>query len=197
LKTPVSEEELETATLRNDDVSPLPLTTVKKIILVPPSVLAAISLEHLTDYDAIIKSACEALKEMVSKINDPNDRKGFLHFSFRLIQLLWLHSQLEKAQYHLKSKNGISKKYYSHSEETPIYGNGQGAGDSPSQWSQESALPCDLYENAVMGAQMSFRNGKIASKLPLTAFADDTNLLGNDDQHTMNINQEEVLAEDH
>jgi ribonuclease HI/enamine deaminase RidA (YjgF/YER057c/UK114 family) len=96
---------------------------------------------------------------------------------------------LEKAQYHLKSKNGISKKYYSHSEKTPIYGNGQGAGDSPSQWSQESALLFDLYENAVMGAQMSFRNGKIATKLPLTAFADDTNLLGNDDQHTMNTNQ--------
>jgi enamine deaminase RidA (YjgF/YER057c/UK114 family) len=89
----------------------------------------------------------------------------------------------------LKSKNGISNRFYSHSEQTPIYGNGQGAGDSPSQWSQESALLFDLYEEAVTGAQMSFRNGTVATKLALTAFADDTNLLGNDDHHTINISQ--------
>jgi hypothetical protein len=96
---------------------------------------------------------------------------------------------LEKACYHLKSKNGISDRFYSHSEQTPIYGNGQGAGDFLSQWSQESALLFDLYEEAVMEAQMSFRNGTVATRIPLMAFADDTNLLGNDDHHTMSINQ--------
>jgi hypothetical protein len=96
---------------------------------------------------------------------------------------------LEKACYHLKSKNGISDRFYLHSEQTPIYGNGQGAGDSPSQWSQESALLFDLYEEEVMGAQMSFRDGTAATRIPLTAFANDTNLLGNDDHHSMSINQ--------
>jgi enamine deaminase RidA (YjgF/YER057c/UK114 family) len=94
---------------------------------------------------------------------------------------------LEKARYHLKSKHGISSNFYSHSEKTPIYGNGQGAGDSPSQWSQESAMLFDLFEMAVKGAQMSFRNGRIAATIPLTAFADDTNLLGNDDRHEMSV----------
>jgi hypothetical protein len=94
---------------------------------------------------------------------------------------------LEKARYHLKSKHGISSNFYSHSEQTPIYGNGQGAGDSPSQWSQESSMLFDLYENSVKGAQMSFRNGRLATKIPLTAFADDTNLLGNEDHQAMSI----------
>jgi hypothetical protein len=58
---PVSEEELEK--LRSDGTSPLPLTTVKKVILLPPSVVAAISLEHPTDFDAIIRSACTSLEE--------------------------------------------------------------------------------------------------------------------------------------
>jgi ribonuclease HI len=87
----------------------------------------------------------------------------------------------------LKSKQGISSTFYSHTDKTPIYGNGQGAGDSPSQWSQESSILFDLYENSVQGAQMSFRNGKLATKIPLTAFADDTNLLGNDDHNNGSI----------
>jgi hypothetical protein len=45
---------------------------------------------------------------------------------------------LENARYHLKTQHGVSEEFYSHST-TPVYGNGQGAGDSPSQWSQESA----------------------------------------------------------
>jgi hypothetical protein len=96
---------------------------------------------------------------------------------------------LQKAKYHLKTKSGISSKFYSHSTATPIYGNGQGAGDSPSQWSQESAMLLDLYEESTVGAQISFRDGTLAATLPLAAFADDTNLFGNDDQRTLTTNQ--------
>jgi enamine deaminase RidA (YjgF/YER057c/UK114 family) len=96
---------------------------------------------------------------------------------------------LKSAKYHLKTKQGVSESFYSHSDNNPIYGNGQGAGDSPSQWSQESALLFDLYEESVMGAQLSFQNGMLAEKIPLAAFADDTNLLGNDDRRELNTEQ--------
>jgi hypothetical protein len=43
---------------------------------------------------------------------------------------------LLKAKYYLKTILGVSQEYYSHSEMTPVYGNGQSAGDSPSQWCQ-------------------------------------------------------------
>jgi hypothetical protein len=52
---------------------------------------------------------------------------------------------LEQAKYHLKTKHGTTSSSYSHSKETPIYGNGQGAGDSPSQWCQQSTILFDLY----------------------------------------------------
>jgi hypothetical protein len=52
---------------------------------------------------------------------------------------------LEKAKYHLKTKQGISTNYYNHSKETP------GAGDSPSQWCQQSAMLFDLYEKTQTG----------------------------------------------
>jgi hypothetical protein len=47
----------------------------------------------------------------------------------------------------------------------------------------------DLYEEKAAGAQMSFQNGDLATTLPLTAFADDTNLLGNDDRQILSVHQ--------
>jgi hypothetical protein len=88
---------------------------------------------------------------------------------------------LEKARYYLKTKHGISEGFYSHSSETPIYGNGQGAGDSPSQWCQQSAMLFDIYSLKIKGATMTSPTGRLTTKIALAAFADDTNLLGNQD----------------
>jgi hypothetical protein len=87
---------------------------------------------------------------------------------------------LLRAKYHLKTKQGISDLFYSN-EISPVYGNGQGAGDSPSQWSQESAMLFDIYESRMAGASMSLQTGETLVSLPMAAFADDTNLLGNND----------------
>jgi hypothetical protein len=81
---------------------------------------------------------------------------------------------LETAKYYLKTKQGILSNLYS---------NGQGAGDSPSQWSQESALLLDLYKQQAPTAKMTFRDGTHATKIPIAAFADDTYLFGNDNKH--------------
>jgi hypothetical protein len=54
-------------------------------------------------------------------------------------------STLKQAQYYPKTKSGISTMYYQHSNDTLVQGNGQGAGDSPSQWCQQSAMIFDLY----------------------------------------------------
>jgi uncharacterized protein YjbK len=99
---------------------------------------------------------------------------------------------LEKAKYHLKTKQGISTNYYNHSEETPVHGNGQGAGDSPSQWCQQSAMLFDLYEKTQTGNRLSDRTNDMSIEIPITAFADDTNLIGNDDTHELQI--EELIS---
>jgi hypothetical protein len=96
---------------------------------------------------------------------------------------------LEKAKYHLKTKQGISTNYYSHSKETPVHGNGQGTGDPPSQWCQQSAMLFDLYETTQSGTRLSDRTGNTSIVIPITAFADDTNLIGNDDKHELQIDE--------
>jgi hypothetical protein len=95
-----------------------------------------------------------------------------------------MHSEtLKKAKYYIKTQHGISSSFYSN-ETCPVYGNGQGAGDSPSQWCQQSALLFDLYKKEMPGAQMSHKHGNRKVNIPMAAFADDTNLLGNNDIHS-------------
>jgi hypothetical protein len=98
-------------------------------------------------------------------------------------------STLEKARYFLKTKHGISETYYSHSTKTPIFGNGQGAGDSPSQWCQQSSMLFDIYAGMNEGAIVQSPSRDRSTKIPLTAFADDTNLHGNDIEHTKSVDQ--------
>jgi hypothetical protein len=89
---------------------------------------------------------------------------------------------IKQARYFLRTQHGISDEYYSN-DITPVYGNGQGAGDSPSQWSQESALLFELYQDMMEGAQLCDRKGKNKTEVHLAAFADDTNLLGNNNNN--------------
>jgi hypothetical protein len=84
---------------------------------------------------------------------------------------------------------GNFQNFLPHSESTPVYGNGQGAGDSPSQWCQQSAMLFDIYTESQSGAQFSSRSGETALSLPLAAFADDTNLIGNDDERRLTVEQ--------
>jgi hypothetical protein len=96
---------------------------------------------------------------------------------------------LQTSRYHLKTKLGVSEESYSHSDNTPVYGNGQGAGDSPSQWCQQSAMLFNLYSNVNAGVTISDRWGNAQVKVTMAAFADDTNLLGNDDKRQLTIKQ--------
>jgi hypothetical protein len=55
---------------------------------------------------------------------------------------------LELAKYHLKTKQGISANFY-----------GQGAGDLPSQWCQQSVMLFDLNVNEHQGTCLSDQDG--------------------------------------
>jgi hypothetical protein len=96
---------------------------------------------------------------------------------------------LQNAKYHLKTKQGVSSSFYNNSEATPIHGNGQGAGDSPSQWCQQSAMLFDIYARHHQGAIMANPVNTLRISLPLTAFADDTNLLRNDVSQNRQIDE--------
>ncbi len=55
-------------------------------------------------------------------------------------------STLQKAKYHVKTELGLSDSYYAHSPEWPIYGTGQGSGNSPMIWCFLSSLLFDCYD---------------------------------------------------
>jgi hypothetical protein len=96
-------------------------------------------------------------------------------------------TNLERAQYYLKTRHGTSTSFYSNTEANPIHGNGQGAGDSPSQWCQQSTLLFDLYDAENEGAILTDPTVQTEVRIPLTAFADDTNLIGNDNERVLDI----------
>jgi hypothetical protein len=64
-------------------------------------------------------------------------------------------------------------------KKTPIYGNGQGAGDSPSQWNQESAVLNSLFQQEARGVTIIHPVTKAQTTVAMTAFADDTTIHGN------------------
>jgi hypothetical protein len=55
-------------------------------------------------------------------------------------------STLQKAQYHIRTELGLSDSFYCHTQDAPIYGTGQGSGNSPMIWCFLSSLLFDCYE---------------------------------------------------
>jgi hypothetical protein len=108
-----------------------------------------------------------------------------------------MHAQtLNSARYHLKTKHGISNTFYSNSDTTPIHGNGQGAGDSPSQWCQQSVMLFNIYAKHHKGASMTSPDNAHQAQIPLVAFADNTNLMENNDFQNQSVDQLVQKAQD-
>ena len=61
---------------------------------------------------------------------------------------------LEEAKYHLKTKLGISDNFIQHSQAYPIYGTGQGSGNSPTYWLFISSTLFDMYDRMATGSNM-------------------------------------------
>lgn len=116
-------------------------------------------------YDRIIPS-------FASLIN----RKYGLH---RRLALLHGHT-LKQARYKLRTAIGISALEYSHCEEFPLYGSGQGSGNSPALWLFISATLFNIHDREAYGAKLQDPQGKHTVQLHLSGFVDDTNAALND-----------------
>jgi hypothetical protein len=67
---------------------------------------------------------------------------------------------LELARYHLKTDLDISTEYYQHSPEYPIYGTGQGSGNSPYIWCFVASTLFDAFAEKAHGAYFYSYDGK-------------------------------------
>ena len=96
-------------------------------------------------------------------------------------QLTHLHGEfLRNARYRLRTAQGTSNQWYCHSNQFPIYGTGQGSGNSPVLWMLMSAILFDIYETRAHGACIQDPTGSMVTKLGITGFVDDTNTFIND-----------------
>jgi hypothetical protein len=81
---------------------------------------------------------------------------------------------LEEAKYVLKTQLGVSESFYRHSTFLPIYGSGQGAGNSPGLWCCISSVLFDLYEEKAHGAFFQSPDGTVSVRVYMIGFVDDT-----------------------
>ena len=97
------------------------------------------------------------------------------------LELARLHgATLQATRYYLRTPRGVSETYYSHCNDFPIYGNGQGSGNSPVLWLLLSASLFDIHTSKAYGATLKDPTGLTTISLSITGFVDNTNACVND-----------------
>ena len=87
---------------------------------------------------------------------------------------------LESAKYHLKTQLGISESHYSHQNENPIYGTGQGSGNSPTIWCFVCSVLFDAFATRAHGATFTTHDKSITVPVYMVGFVDDCTQRVND-----------------
>jgi hypothetical protein len=88
---------------------------------------------------------------------------------------------LEKIRYRIKTKIGISKKYYQHSATAPIYGTGQGSTGSPCFWLLTSIILFNIMSEIAHGLTFTDPQGFDKLQHTMEAFVDDTDVAVNNE----------------
>ena len=82
---------------------------------------------------------------------------------------------LQNAKYRVRTDLGISETSYSHSEDDPIYGTGQGSGNSSQTWGFLSSVISDIYESRAAPASYCNPDRSRELKIAMIGFVDDNN----------------------
>ena len=80
---------------------------------------------------------------------------------------------LNEAKYKLKTMLGVTNSFYSNCTLHPIYGTGQGSGNSPTIWLVVSSTLFDAFETRAHGASYSSPDGTTTIHLYMVGFVDD------------------------
>jgi hypothetical protein len=81
---------------------------------------------------------------------------------------------LAEVRYHLKTQLGVTDEFYQHCTISPIYGTGQGSGNSPTVWLVVSSILFRCYSAAAHGARFESPDGSVCIDLYRVGFVDDT-----------------------
>ena len=81
---------------------------------------------------------------------------------------------LQKAKYKLKTQLGTSQCSYTHTPECPLYGIGQGTGNSPAVWALLSSIMFSLYSSHAHRAHFYDPSKLLHSQVDMVGFVNDT-----------------------
>ena len=81
---------------------------------------------------------------------------------------------LQEAKYRLKTTGQISETFYQHCDDFPIYGTGQGSGNSPFIWCFISSVLFDCHDTECYGAYFTTSDGRQTVRLTILGFVDDS-----------------------
>ena len=82
---------------------------------------------------------------------------------------------LHNAEYKVRTELGLAPKGYSHQQDFPIYGTGQGSANSPAIWCFLSSTLFDCYDQVVRPACYASPTGDTVVSLGMLGFVDDCN----------------------
>ena len=82
---------------------------------------------------------------------------------------------LQGATYHVRTDLGLAPTGYSHCNDHPIYGTGQGSGNSPAIWTFVSSIMFDGYDKLSTPALYCCPDGSGQTKVSMVGFVDDCN----------------------
>ena len=91
-------------------------------------------------------------------------------------------STLQQAQFCLKTATGVSELQYSHCDQYPIHGTGQGSGNSPCIWLFISSTLFDIHAQLSHGVTFVSPDGKNKVHMSMVGFVDDSTGSCNDFQ---------------
>ena len=90
---------------------------------------------------------------------------------------------LENAEYRIRTELGVSETGYTHSDEFPIYGTGQGSGNSPMIWCFLSCVLFNCYDDVAYATKYCNPDKTQPMDLGMVGFVDDSNGQTNDFMH--------------
>ena len=89
--------------------------------------------------------------------------------------VVFVHAQtLEETQYKLKTSMGVSDEFYANCQAFPIYGTGQGSGNSPAIWCIVSSVLFACHEDNGHGAYFCTPDQEMSVSLSMVGFVDDS-----------------------
>ena len=89
--------------------------------------------------------------------------------------VVFVHARtLEETKYKLKTSMGVSDEFYSNCQAFPIYGTGQGSGNSPAIWCIVSSVLFECHEEKGHGAYFCTPDQQMSVSLSMIGFVDDS-----------------------